>query len=124
MPTPTGLQWQWIALMATVPPSAGLLVAYPLWRMRQPLLGNLAGTAVVFGAALGFIAREYFELDRITQSCIDAGTTCWPVPSAFARFAIYAGLGLIQVCALFVISVRAEERLRDRRYAPEWRNRR
>jgi hypothetical protein len=124
MPTPTGLQWQWIVMMATLPTLAGLLVAYPLWRARQTLLGNLAGTGVIFAAALGFIAREYLELDRVTQACIDAGTTCWPVPSAFTRFAVYAGLGLLQVCALFVVSVRTEERLRDERYAPEWRARR
>ena len=121
---PEGLAWPWIAIMAAVPPLAGLLVAYPLWRMRQTLLGNLAGTGVIFGAALGFIAREYFELDRVTQACIDAGTTCWPVPSAFARFSIYAGLGLLQVCLLFVLSVSVESRLRDQRYSPEWRARR
>lgn len=119
-----GLQWPWIAVMAALPPALALLLAYPIWRLRQPILGNLVGTAVIFGGALGLIAREYFDIDRATQACLDAGTTCWPVPGAFVRFAIYAALGLVQVCALFLLSVRAEERIRDRDYAPEWRSRR
>lgn len=124
MTSPSGLQWSWIGVMTLLPPIVALGVAYPIWRLRQPILGNLVGTAVIFGSALALIAREYFELDQMTQACIDAGTTCWPAPSAFTRFAIYAVLGLLQVCALFVVSVRAEERLRDRQYAPEWRARR
>jgi hypothetical protein len=45
------LNWSWIALALTVPPVVGGLVAYPLWRTGQPILGNLTGTTVIFGAA-------------------------------------------------------------------------
>jgi hypothetical protein len=116
-----GLNWSMIALMATIPPVAGGLVAFPIWRAKQPILGNLAGSAVIFGAAIALILRESVELQRMTQRCLDAGFTCWPEPSAFTRYAIYAGLGLIEVFALFTVSLKVEHNIRRRGYAPEWR---
>ena len=67
------------------------------------------------------IWREHVELDRIVKACLDAGTVCWPRPAAFTRFAIYAFIGLIEVFILFSLSLRVEERIRRRDYAPEWR---
>ena len=116
-----GLNWFWIAIMATVPWMAGLLLALPFWRSRQVTIGSIVGTAVIFGTAMGLILREYVELDKISQDCLDAGTICWPEPSAFTRFAIYAFIGLIEVFAVFTLSLRVEERVRRRDYAPEWR---
>jgi hypothetical protein len=115
------LSWFWIALMLTVPPLMGLLVAFPIWRTREMILGNLAGTAVIFGAAFALISREYVALDRLTRMCLDSGFVCWPEPSAFARYAIYASIGLVEVFALFTLSLRVEQRIRNRDYAPEWR---
>jgi hypothetical protein len=46
---------------------------------------------------------------------------CWPEPAAFTRFAIYAFIGLVQVFVVFTLSLRVEERVRRRDYAPEWR---
>jgi hypothetical protein len=43
------------------------------------------------------------------------------VPSAFARYAIYTGIGMIEVFALFAWSLKVETRIRNRAYAPEWR---
>jgi uncharacterized membrane protein YuzA (DUF378 family) len=43
------------------------------------------------------------------------------VPSAFARFGIYAFIGLAEVFVLFSLSLRVEKKQRDRDYAPEWR---
>ena len=117
----TELSWRWIALMLTVPSVAGVLVALPCWRKGEMILGNLAGTVVIFGAAVALIVRESVELNRLTARCLDAGYTCWPVPSAFTRYAIYAFIGLIEVVALFTVSLRVEERIRNRHYAPEWR---
>jgi len=117
----TGLHWGWIALMASAPLGAGLLVALPIWRTGQFILGNLAATAVIFGAALALILRESVEVDRVTRACLDAGYTCWPDPSAFTRYAIYAFIGLIEVFGLFSYSLRVEHRMRRSRYAPEWR---
>jgi hypothetical protein len=116
-----GLNWGWIALMATVPFLLGVLVALPIWWTRQMILGNLAGTAVIFGAAIALIMREWAEIERLAQECADAEFTCFPDPSAFTRFAIYASIGLIEVFALFTVSLRVEEHLRRRTYAPEWR---
>jgi len=115
------LSWFWIALMLTVPPLMGVLVAFPIWRTREIILGNLAGTALIFGAAFALISREYVELDRLTRMCLDSGFVCWPEPSAFMRYAIYAFIALIEVFALFTLSLRVERRIRNRDYAPEWR---
>ena len=117
----TELSWNWIALLATVPPILALAGAWPFWRKRQPIFGNLVGTAVIFGSAFALIMREYVEIDRITQACLDEGTTCFPEPSAFTRFAIYAFIGLFEVFMLFLFSIRIEERIRRQDYAPEWR---
>jgi hypothetical protein len=114
------LSWLWIGLEVTVPPLAAVLLATPFWRKGQMIFGNIVGTAVIFGSAFALIMREYVELDRLTQACLDAGTVCWPEPSAFTRFAIYAFIGLIEVFLLFTLSLRVEERVRRRSYAREW----
>ncbi len=107
--------------MLTVPPLLGVLVAFPFWRHREMILGNLVGAAVIFTAAIALIFREYVELDRLTQACLDSGFVCWPNPSAFMRYAIYACIGLVEVIALFALSLRVEKKIRNRHYAPEWR---
>lgn len=117
----SGLSWSWIGLMVTAPTFVGLIVAYPFWRYDEPILGNLAGAAVIFGTAFALILREYVVLDRATQACLDAGTTCWPTPSPFMRYAIYACIGLVEVIGVFVGSLRFERKRRNRLYAPEWR---
>jgi hypothetical protein len=114
------LNWYWITLGATVAPLVALLVALPLWRGNQPVLGSIAGTAIIFGTAVGLILREYVELDRLTKACLDAGTVCWPQPAEFTRFALYAFIALLEVFALFFMSLKMEERRRRRDYAPEW----
>jgi hypothetical protein len=65
--------------------------------------------------------REHAALDRVVLACIEQGTTCWPTPSAFTRFAAYAFIGLAQVMVLFTASVSVEARLRRRRYSEQWR---
>jgi hypothetical protein len=114
------LSWSWIVLMATAPPLIGVLVAFPIWRTKEIVLGNLAGTAVIFAAAVALMLREFVELDGLTKKCLDSGMTCWPTPSAFMRCAIYASIGLIEVFALFTLSLKFEDRIRKRDRAPEW----
>jgi len=108
--------------MLIVPPLVGVLVAYPLWRKSETIFGNIAGTAVIFAAAFALILREAVELDRLARSCLDAGFVCSPQPSAFARHAIYACIALIEVVALFTLSLTVEKRIRNRDSAPEWRS--
>jgi hypothetical protein len=117
----SGLSWGWIALMATLPPAIGVLLAIPFWNSRQPILGNIAGTAVIFGSALALILREAAELDAIGRRCVEAGYYCFPSPSAFSRYAIYAFIALFEVFALFTVSLRVEAKIRRRGYDPEWR---
>jgi hypothetical protein len=116
-----GLHWDWIAFGTLMPAVVSLLIAYPFWRKSQSIFGSIAGSIVIFGTALGLILREYVEIDRVTKACLDAGTTCWPEPSPFARFAVYAFVGLVEVIVLFSLSLKVEERIRRRDYAPEWR---
>ena len=115
------LNWFWIGVMATAPLDGAFLVAFPIWRLKQTILGNLAGAGVIFAAAIALIFRESIELKQIAQACIDAQTTCWPNPPEFTRDVIYASIGLIEVFVLFLTSLRVEQRLRHRYYAPEWR---
>jgi hypothetical protein len=116
-----GLSWRWIVLMLTAPPAIGVLVAYPFWRRREMIFGNLVGTTVILGAAFALILRESIEIEQVTRQCLQAGYTCWPTPGGFARYAIYAGIGMIEVFALFAWSLNVESRIRNRAYAPEWR---
>ena len=120
MTSVTDLSWYWITLAATVPPILAVLVAYLFWRSGQSTFGNIVGTAVLFASALGLILREYVDLDRLTNACLDEGATCFPQPSAFTRFAIYASIALVQVFALFWLGLFIEERVRRRGYAREW----
>lgn len=105
----------------TVPPAVAVLAAVPLWRRQQWIFGNIAGTVVIFAAALALIFREYVEIDLAVTACLEQGFTCFPEPSAFTRFAIYATIGLLEIFALFVLSLSVEQRRRRRDYAPEWR---
>lgn len=116
-----GLNWSWIGLMATGPPLLGVLVAYPFWRRDEFIFGNLLGAALIFGAGLAFVFREYVEVDQFTRACLDQGFMCVPTPSAFMRYSIYACIGLAEVFALFIVSLRVERKIRSQQYAPEWR---
>ena len=116
-----GLSWPWIALMLIAPPLVGVPLAVIIWRTGETVLGNIAGTIVIFGAALFLIFREYSEIDRLTQACIAAGSLCVPEPSAFTRYAVYASIGLVEVFALFLYSLRIERQVRNRDVAPEWK---
>ncbi len=107
--------------MLTLPPIVGAAIAYPFWRRREMIFGNLAGTTIILGTAFALILRESIEIEFVTRQCLAAGYTCWPVPSAFARYAIYAGIGMIEVFSLFAWSLKVETSIRNRAYAPEWR---
>ena len=117
----TELSWFWIVLLATAAPLVGLLVALPGWLKSQPILGNVAGSVVIFGSALVLIVRESVEIDRLTRACLDAGYTCFAQPSAFSRYAIYAFIALFEVFGLFTVSLSVEHKIRRRGYDPEWR---
>ena len=115
------VSWISVALMAVALP-LGVVLATPLWRRNEGMLGNLAGTVVIFGTAIVLILKESSESDALASTCLEAGLTdCFPSSNPFTRYAIYAFIGLAEVFALFLISLAAERRIRDRDTAPEWR---
>jgi len=107
--------------MALVPLPVAVMAARPVWRRSEVILGNIAGAMVIFATSLALILRERVEVDTVVQACLDRGTTCWPQPDAFTRYAIFAAIALVEVIALFALSLRVEARQRNRGYAPEWR---
>jgi hypothetical protein len=115
------LNWYWIGIGASIPPIVGVVFAFFFWRTGQIIFGNIVGTGVIFSSAFGLIFREYSEIDNVVQACLDAGYACFPQPSAFTRFAVYAFVALLEVFLLFYLSLMFEERRRRRDYAPEWR---
>ncbi len=115
------LNWYWIALELTAAPVMGLIVTVPFWRAGAMIFGNLTGTAVILGWGFALILREYVEIDRAVQGCLADGVVCFPEPSAFTRFAIYACIAMVEVFVLFSASLMVERRMRERDYAPEWR---
>jgi hypothetical protein len=118
----TDLSWSWVAVMVLVPLPVAMLVATPMWRRLEMILGNIAGTVVIFGTAFALIFRESAMLDALREQCFAAGgIVCWPTPGAFTRYAVYAAIGLVEVVALFLVSLSVERRIRERDYAPEWR---
>jgi hypothetical protein len=76
------LRWFWITLELTVTPAIGLLVALPFWRKGGMIFGNIAGTVIIFGSAFALIMREYVEIDRMVQACLDAGEPCFLTPAS------------------------------------------
>jgi hypothetical protein len=115
------LNWFYISLEATIPPVVGALVALPFWLKEQPIFGNLAGTAIIFGAAFALIMREHIELDAGIARCFDEGFVCFPNPPAFTRYAIYGFIALFEVIVLFLVSLKVETKMRRRGYDPQWR---
>jgi hypothetical protein len=115
------LNWLWIGVMATVPPLIGLAVASIFWRfMKDPGVGNVVGSLVIIGGIFLLISREFSELAILTGACLQSGHVCWPTPSGFIRYMIYACIGLFEIAALFSLSLTVEERRRRRGYSREW----
>ena len=73
------LSWWWIVLELTVPPVAAGLVALPVWLKGEPIFGNLVGTAVIFGSAVGLILRERVELEASLSSAWTRDTPAGPI---------------------------------------------
>jgi hypothetical protein len=118
-----GLNWVRLAIMVIAPLPLSTLVAVPIWRKQETVLGNLAGAGVIFGTAIILILTESGELDGLTAACLQAGLKdCFPTPSAFTRFSIYAFIGLAEVIVLFLFSLRIERQMRNRGVAPEWQS--
>ena len=115
------MDWFWIAIALTVPLAAGLVIALPFWLKFDPVIGNVIAAGVVLVGALALIAREYVAIQRVTMRCLQAGIICSFDPEPFTRFMIYGLIGLLEASLLFAVSIKVEERRRNRSFAPEWR---
>lgn len=105
----------WILFAAAIVPLAfGLLAAWPLWLARAvDEIGSIVGAGVILAFTVGFIAREFGDVMEITRRCVEAEVPCHFRPEPFTRYAVYAGLGLIQIFAVFLVGLGVEERLQN-----------
>jgi hypothetical protein len=116
------LNWFWVALAATAPLALGFLIAWPFWRKGMTTFGSSVGAGMIFMAGAALIGREFTELERLTEQCLaETGFECVFRPSAFARFAVYAGIALVQVFILFDASIAADRRHYRRHFPSEWK---
>ena len=113
------MSWFWIAIALTVPTGLAVLVTLLYSMKGDPAIGAILGSGVVFASCVGLIGREYTELARLSQSCLGIGCRVYPEPHM--RFGIYACIALLEVFAVFLLSLWIEERNRRRTFAPEWR---
>ena len=109
------LNISWIVVAAIVPLGVAILAARPLWLKRvSDEVGTMAGAAIVLAFSIGRIAREFGHVLTVSTACLELQVVCRFVPEPFTRYAIYAGIGMAQVFALFLIGLSVEERLRRR----------
>jgi hypothetical protein len=116
------VNWYWITIALIGPTLLGLLVAWPLWRMGHGTFGSTVGASIIFMCGAALIGREYTELQRLSEACVEAtGYECIFSPSAFTRFAIYAGIALVEVFFLFDRGIAADRRAYRKRFPSEWK---
>ena len=116
------MNWFWLAVAATAPLALGFLIAWPFWRKGMTTFGSSVGAGMIFMAGAALIGREFTELERLTEQCLaETGFECVFKPSAFARFAVYAGIALVQVFILFDASIAADRRHYRKHFPSEWK---
>ena len=117
------MNWGRLAFAAVVPIFIALPVAALFWRRKRIDIGNAMGGAVFFVSAIVFAGGEYVEGIAYRMQCEAMELGCpKSEPSDFVKLMGYGFLAFIQVCALYLGSMRAERRIRENDYSPEWRN--
>jgi len=114
-----GMRWWPIALAVALPTIAALLVARLFWR-NDSTVGNIIGSFVIGIAMIGFIAREYADLDQQRRACVAREQACTFQPQDFTRYAVYASIGFVEVIAVYTVGLWFEERVRRRGRSPNW----
>ena len=117
-----GMNWARMAQALTIP----LLIAVPVvalcWMKRWMLAATVVGSALFFIAFIVFAGMEYYDAVSFRVWCQHTSTPCRASsPSDFNRIVAYAGVAMLQVMALYVVSGTIEQRLRDRERDPAWR---
>ena len=123
-PALAGLQspnWYWITMQLIVR-ADGVAASMALLATHRGYLREHRRHRCHSDVGLAMIFREYVEIDRAVKACFDTGELlCFVEPSAFARFAIYASIGLAEKILLFTISLAVEPRISNRDSTPESR---
>src|SRR5436190_9828799 len=94
------MRW-WPICLAIVLPTIVALGAARLFWGRDSTVGNIVGSAVIAAAMIGFIAREYADLDQQRIACVAREVSCAFRPSDFTRYAIYASIGFAEVIVIY-----------------------
>ena len=116
------MNWTWIAVALVGPTALGFLAAWPLWRRGQGTFGSTIAASVIFMCGAALIGREYTELERLSEACIEAtGYECVFEPSAFTRFAIYAAIALVEVFVIFDAGIKADRRAYRKQFPSDWK---
>lgn len=114
------MRWNWIAIAATVPTAVALLIAWPIWRTRHAVIGNLIGAGVIFAFTIGFMGLEYAVIEQ--KDCVVVpGTRCMDAVTAFTRIAAYAFVAFFDAFVVFLVGLVVERRRARRFISPEWR---
>ena len=113
------MRWWPIGLAIVLPTILALIVARLFWS-KDSTVGNIMGSAVIAAAMIGFISREYVDLDQQRRACVAREVSCAFRPSDFTRYSIYASIGFIEVIVIYSLGLGFEERLRRRDRSPEW----
>jgi hypothetical protein len=99
-----------ILVALALPTAAGLVVAWPLWRWKQFIVGNAVGAGVAFALTIGLIGVSYVTQQHENEQCAAGLIHCVSRVNAHVPFLLYALLGVVDACAIFWIGLLAEER--------------
>src|SRR5262245_56483438 len=106
------MSWLWIGIAFAAPTLLAILVAAPIWWQGDATVANVVGSGVAGLSIVLLILRENSMLVSIRLECATINLPCHIVPNDFTRFAIYAGIGFIDIMLVFLIGLRFEERRR------------
>src|SRR6187455_2674604 len=74
------MRWWPIGLAIVLPTILALIVARLFWS-KDSTVGNIMGSAVIAAAMIGFISREYVDLDQQRRACVAREVSCAFRPS-------------------------------------------
>ena len=108
------VNWGRMVLALVVPFLIGTIVAIPLWRKTDAVVGSAVGAALNFVLSMLFFAREFIEIASFGLACEMAKIPCRVVLGEFTRGAIYAAISFVNAAGIFSLGLVVSERRRAR----------